>query len=245
MSLIQELAADLADLRRRFENTVRLGTIAEADYPAARVRVAIGPLRTAWLPWLTSRAGADRSWHAPELGEQVVVLSPSGDLAQGVVLPAIFYNAHPANAATPTVHRATYADGAVIEYDRAAHELKLTIPGRITLNATGHVSATIGGNLSATVTGTTAVTSTGTVSLTSSAGIALNAPAIGLNGAVTIAPAPGGAGGSVSVSGSISAQGQVADGTGSLASLRSAYNTHRHTEQGDGAPTSTTSVPNP
>lgn len=132
---LQQLTVELADLRRRFENVARLGVIAEADYAAARVRVAIGALKTAWLPWLTHSAGGDRTWHAPEVGEQVLVIAPSGDLAQGLVLPAIFYASRPANAAAATIHRTTYADGAVIEYDRAAHTLKINIPGAITFTA--------------------------------------------------------------------------------------------------------------
>ena len=252
---LQELAVELADLRRRFENVLCLGVIAEADYAAARVRVSIGALKTTWLPWLTHRAGGDSTWHAPEVGEQVLVLSPSGDLAQGVVLPAIFYASHPANASAATVHRTTYADGAVIEYDRAAHELKLTIPGKVTLNATGHVTATIGGNLASTVAGNASVQVTGTASVSGTAGItlaspasiALTAPAIALNGAVAVSAGAAGGGG-MQVAGAITAGGDITNNGGSLGSLgtlQAAYNAHTHLCSGPGAASSVTNTPVP
>lgn len=214
-----EIIADLADLRRRIANLQHFGVIAEADYPAARVKVTIGSILTEWLPWFTTRAGGDRTWHAPEVGEQVMVFCPSGDIGNGVVMPAIYSDAKPANAAAATVHRTTYADGAVIEYDRAAHELKLTIPGKVTVNATGNVTATVGGNLSATVTGTTAVNSTGAVSVTSSAGITLTGTSITLDAPI------------VTASGNITAAGDVADlagAQGTLAVFRTKYNAHTH-----------------
>ena len=43
------------------------------------------------------RAGADREWDPPTIGEQVVLLSPSGNLAQGVVLTGLFSDLIPAN----------------------------------------------------------------------------------------------------------------------------------------------------
>ena len=48
------------------------------------------PIVTAWLPWLTARAGTVLTWSAPSLGEQVLLLAPTGDLAQAFVLPAVY-----------------------------------------------------------------------------------------------------------------------------------------------------------
>ncbi|WP_257265456.1 phage baseplate assembly protein V, partial [Endozoicomonas sp. ONNA2] len=42
-------------------------------------RVKIGDLYTAPLRWLIHQAGTERDWWKPEDGEQVLVLSPSGD----------------------------------------------------------------------------------------------------------------------------------------------------------------------
>lgn len=90
------LAFRVAELERKLANVVRPGRIFEVDTERTRVRVAYDvtlegePVVTAWLPWLTARAGVVMTWSAPSLGEQVLLLAPTGDLAQAFVLPAIY-----------------------------------------------------------------------------------------------------------------------------------------------------------
>lgn len=119
----------LATLSRLIENLIRLGTVAEVDLTTARVRVQSGRLLTGWLPWLALRAGEDRVWNPPTEGEQVLVLSPSGQTANAVVLCGLFSDAVPANGNAAALHRTTYRDGAVIEYDSAKHHLRAILPG--------------------------------------------------------------------------------------------------------------------
>ena len=121
--------ARLGELERRLSNTIRPGTVLEADYAKARIRVTMGDNTSAWLPWLTSRAGEDRTWHAPEVGEQVIVMAPGGELSAGYVMPGgIYKNDYPANADKPEISRTTYKDGAILEYDREAHAHLLQLP---------------------------------------------------------------------------------------------------------------------
>ena len=82
----RHLHQDMTEAERRLSNLVMLGQVAELDAARARVRVQAGPILTAWLPFATVRAGADRTWHAPEAGEQVVLVAPGGDLNQAVVV---------------------------------------------------------------------------------------------------------------------------------------------------------------
>lgn len=135
---------DLATLARLLENLIRLGTVAEVDHAAARVRVQSGQLLTGWLPWLAPRAGADREWNPPTPGEQVVLFSPSGQTANGVAIVGLFSDQHPANGDRPGLHRRTYRDGAVIEYDSVAHHLRAILPagGSTELVSTGGISIT-------------------------------------------------------------------------------------------------------
>lgn len=141
----------LAELERRLNNLLRYGTIAEADYASARVRVQSGKLLTGWLPWLTHRASNDRTWHAPEVGEQVLLFSPCGDPAQGVALPAIYSRAHPQNGDRETLARIDFADGGFVQYDRAA--------GELSINTTGDTLITVGGKADITVAGKTTLKS--------------------------------------------------------------------------------------
>ena len=133
---------DLATLARLLENLIRFGTIAEVDETAARVKVTTGKLTTAWLPWIAPRAGADREWNPPTEGEQVILLSPSGQLANGVAITGLFSDLIPANGDRPGLHRRTYRDGAVIEYDSINHHLRAILPiaGTTELESLGGIS---------------------------------------------------------------------------------------------------------
>lgn len=118
---------DFAALARMLENLIRFGVIAAVQMEPPRVQVTTGTLTTAWLPWLALRAGADREWDPPSLGEQVMLFSPSGQLANGIVVTGVYSDHIPANGNRPGLHRRTYADGTVIEYDSAAHHLNATL----------------------------------------------------------------------------------------------------------------------
>jgi phage baseplate assembly protein V len=135
---------NIADLARLIENLVRLGTVDAVQVQPPRVKVKSGNIVTAWRPWLSLRAGADREWDPPTVGEQVVFLSPSGLLAQGIALTGLFSDQIPANGDREGLHRRTYRDGAVIEYDSIAHHLRAILPeGGITdIISTGGINIT-------------------------------------------------------------------------------------------------------
>lgn len=124
------------DLLRRLENLLRPGTVQAVDHAAARVRIASGDLLTDWLPWVERRAGTSSTWSPPTVGEQCLLLCPGGEMAAGLVLVGLYSDNHPAPVDDPDVHRTVYADGAVIEYDQAAHTLSATLPAGATVNIT-------------------------------------------------------------------------------------------------------------
>ncbi len=107
-----------SEIKRQLENLINFATVVEADYANARVKVEISERVTAWLPWLTGSAAGDRSWDAPEIGEQVVVLCPSGNPANGVIAGALFRTSAPAPANDVDITRRVHGDGMVIEHDR-------------------------------------------------------------------------------------------------------------------------------
>lgn len=118
---------DLAALSRMLENLIRFGVIAAVQMEPPRVQVKTGTLTTAWLPWLALRAGSDREWDPPTVDEQVILFSPSGQLANGVVITGLPSDHIPANGNRAGLHRRTYADGTVIEYDSVDHHLNATL----------------------------------------------------------------------------------------------------------------------
>jgi phage baseplate assembly protein V len=124
------------DILRQLANLIRFGTI--QTVAGKRVQVKIGGLLTRPIPWVTTRAGKTKSWSPPDIGEQVMVLSPNGDIGAAVALGGIFCDAHdiPDDANADTVLMA-FRDGAVLLYDQAAHLLKGVLPegGRVEIVA--------------------------------------------------------------------------------------------------------------
>ena len=131
----RHLHQDMTEAERRLSNVVMLGQVAELDASRARVRVQAGPILTAWLPFATVRAGLDRTWHAPEPGEQVVLVAPGGDLNQAVVVGSLYRDAYPPPADSADISRTEWKDGAALAYDRQLHHWHLSVPagGKIVL----------------------------------------------------------------------------------------------------------------
>lgn len=117
---------DLVEISRRLENIIRLGTVHSVDHDTVRCRVQSGRLVTQWLPWFAARAGETRTWDPPTVGEQAVVLSPSGEAAAGIVFYGINSDAHPAPSDSPDRHLIKYPDGATVAYDHASGHLSAT-----------------------------------------------------------------------------------------------------------------------
>lgn len=154
---------ELDEIQRRLFTMIQIGKVHSVNHAKARLRVAIGPetkdsnekgVITAELPWLTYRAGSDSNWWAPEVNEQVLVLSIAGELTNGVVLPAIYQNDYPAPETNKDVHCVKYADGTSIKYDRAAHTLTIDVNGGdVTLNTTANITASAGGDAKVSASG--------------------------------------------------------------------------------------------
>lgn len=224
----------LQELERRLNNLLMVGTILEVDYAAARCRVEIGELRTAWLKWFTTRASSDRSWWAPEVGEQVMVLSPSGELAQGTVLPAIYQSAHPAPGDRATHRIDDYGDGTRVTYDRAASVLTIDCVGDVVIENANSITVNTGTTLDITAGGSATLTAPD---------VTVDSPQSIFTGQVTIQgpliyqsgmTGSGGSGASASITGGISVT--SGDVTADGVSLKS------HTHPGDSG--GTTGPPN-
>ncbi|HCB1765286.1 MULTISPECIES: phage baseplate assembly protein V [Citrobacter] len=134
--------ANLQELARALRNMIRTGVIVETDLDAGRCRVQTGGIQTDWLQWLTQRAGRSRTWWAPSVGEQVIILAVGGELDTAFVLPAIFSDDHPAPSASADALHIAFPDGAVIEYE----------PDTGALNASGIKTAAITASESLTAT---------------------------------------------------------------------------------------------
>jgi phage baseplate assembly protein V len=162
-------SAEATDHSRRLNNLARYGVVAEVDYtgetagfPAVRVDMQDGALRSDWVPWFTPRAGADVVWDPPTVGEVVMLLAPSGELANGVAIPGMFSDGN-ANGDRAALHRRTYSDGTVVEHDSDNHTLTID-----TTASTGSVVIRTG-SASIEASGAVTVEAQGQVSITGSA----------------------------------------------------------------------------
>lgn len=144
----------IAELHRRLDNLLRPGTIYAVDASQARCRVKSGELLTDWLPYFVHRAGARRDVDHPTTGEQCLVLSPSGEMAAGLVLVGINSDQYPAPHSNPALHSSHFSDGTVISYNRETHTLTATLPagGSATINAPAGVHITGDVTITGTVT---------------------------------------------------------------------------------------------
>lgn len=77
------------------------------------------------LSWSKRRAGKTREWYAPSVGEQVCVLSPSGELSQGTIAFSMEQDAFPNPGSSPDQDLTEYPDGTIIGYDSASNTLTI------------------------------------------------------------------------------------------------------------------------
>lgn len=120
---------------------IRTGVVVETDLNAGRCRVQTGGMYTDWLQWLTHRSGRSRTWWAPSVGEQVLLLAVGGELDTAFVLPGIFSDDHPAPSASADAWHMAFPDGAVIEYEPETSAL--TVSGIKTADVTASESVTL------------------------------------------------------------------------------------------------------
>lgn len=87
--ILDDLRRRIAELERRQRSQSRTGVIAEVDpgNGSARVKLQDGtePFLTGWIPWAEGSAGANKTHNPPSVGQQVQVISESGDLHDAVI----------------------------------------------------------------------------------------------------------------------------------------------------------------
>ncbi|WP_139531129.1 phage baseplate assembly protein V [Klebsiella michiganensis] len=119
LSTIQELA-------RAIRNLIRSGVVTEVDIVQGLCRVQSGGIQTTWLNWLTTRAGRSRTWWAPSVGEQVLLLAIGGELDTAFVLPGIYSDDNPAPSSSADAWLVEFPDGAVMSYEPETGALTVT-----------------------------------------------------------------------------------------------------------------------
>lgn len=166
----------IADLERRVSGMIFIGKVASLDEEKGRFRIQHGDLESDWLPMASPRAGSTKTYSHFSEGEQVIAVSPSGDMSQAVIMSAVSTEETQASDKA-NIHKTVYPDGTTVEYDHEAKSMKTTIADG------GSFESTIGGGVSLKATGSTLeITTPGNISLNASGGIALTSATLTHNG---------------------------------------------------------------
>ncbi|ENV09291.1 hypothetical protein F966_01947 [Acinetobacter higginsii] len=158
-----------AEIARRLENLIRLGTIKtfKPSQPFPTVTVDLGEITTAEIRFLNLRAGNDKTWDPISPGEEVIVLSPCGVLELGIAIAGLNNVDNPSISTDPNKNIRLFSDGFFMSYDTSSHTLEAILPegGKAVITALGGITlngdTTINGNLQ--VNGSTAMTGNNTV----------------------------------------------------------------------------------
>lgn len=165
-----------SDILRRLNNLIRLGTIYEVE--GKRARVETGGNLTPLRPWIADRAGEDSTWWAPSVGEQVLLLSPGGDLAQAVILPALYQDDFPAPETDPDIRATRYRDGTTVEHNLKDKTLTIAPAGDLTVQIAGDCLLHTTGNAEVVADGDATVAAQGNGTLAANGNIDVEAGGI-------------------------------------------------------------------
>lgn len=116
---------------------VRTGIVTEINGKYARV--STGDNTTTWILWATGRAGNTRTWLAPSVGEQVIILSPDGELRNAFIVGSLYCDDHDAPG-SGTDNHITYPDGAEFIYSPKDGSLHVNGIKTLIVSASGAVT---------------------------------------------------------------------------------------------------------
>jgi len=113
--------------------SARRGIVVAVDEKTARVRVRfpdLDDMTSWWLPVIVPKSLKDKHYFMPDIGEIVVVLpDEDGDFTNGYVLGAIYTaKTPPPPGSDKNKHIIRFEDGTEVEYDRASHLLRVSVP---------------------------------------------------------------------------------------------------------------------
>lgn len=93
-----ELRREVRDLRRRVGNMVRVAKVKDPAAEPGRATVVFqdgdDEFTSAPLPWVEPSAGAMKTHHPRTAEEQVIVVSPTGDMTDAFIMSALNWNSN-------------------------------------------------------------------------------------------------------------------------------------------------------
>ena len=127
MDILAEMAYEIKQMKSQLENMLRLGNVVKVHAAEGLVDVAYDDLIIERVPLFMRRAGDDREYWMPSIGEQGMLLSPSGDLNNATFHVGINSEKIPVPRDDAKWTSREWKDGATETYDKEAHEYILKL----------------------------------------------------------------------------------------------------------------------
>ncbi len=123
---MQTIAMNAED-QRRLHNIATIGTVIEIDADEALMRLAVGDNKTDWVNIPAIAAGSIRAWRCPSIGEQYLLVSPSGELANAIPVISLYSDHNPSPSTNPNEIRIRYNDTDFCSIDVVNSQLTMHI----------------------------------------------------------------------------------------------------------------------
>lgn len=109
---------EIVQLIHTLNNLIAFGRVIEVQGPTARVRVReMEPEQ--FFPCMAMRAGDDRTWWSLSEGEQVLMVCPSGNLENAVIIGSLNQKDFPPPETDPNIVRHDFSDETYFSYDKS------------------------------------------------------------------------------------------------------------------------------
>ena len=124
--VISDLIMRVSELEKRLANVCRIARVIKVHETEAKLDIAFEGLEIKKVPFQTMRAGQDQTYWLPSVGELGFLFSPSGDIANAIFVPGIYFKDFPAGDSTTQRSKRIFRDGMEEEIDVDAHSKKFT-----------------------------------------------------------------------------------------------------------------------
>ena len=138
-----ELEKRIIDLESRFNQLVRVGTVASADPAKGTARVYLPDsdgMESYSLPVLFQKTQDDKHYSIPDKGEQVLCVFLPNGLEQGFIIGAFYSDKDTVTVPNKDITRVDFANGAFLEHNRETGLFSVSIQGNIDIKATGNIA---------------------------------------------------------------------------------------------------------
>lgn len=142
------MSESIAEILRILQNIIAIGTVVDVDHAKAHAKVSINDGKPGrWIPVPGPVGQNYRGTNHLRVGTQVLVASPSGDPANGVILQVFYSDGLPSVSTDGAIDTVQWEDGTTVSYDTDQKQLLMHSSGDLVASAVGDIFLKCGGTL--------------------------------------------------------------------------------------------------